>query len=96
MCGNLGYNGPFDKQLIDDLKHPIRRAFLLASIEGVQKERNRILEAIDIFYMTFQSANMKRGYKPKSMFGKVEKKEKSFFWHTIPGKDGPRKIKVYF
>lgn len=93
---NLGYRGPFDEKLLNDLKHPLRRDFLINSAKTIQDERNRILQAIDAFCMIFQSANLPKGKHPQSMFGEKKQKEKSYFMQTIPTADGPKQIKVYF
>lgn len=50
--------------------------------------------------MTFQAANMKKGQKPKSMFGtkKQKKKQKPYFYETIrdPKTGELTKYKVYY
>jgi len=92
------YRGPFDSQLIKDLDHPVRRVFLMAAIENYVPENKQILDAIDVFYMTFQAVNLKKGHKPKSMFQEAKKENRNFFTQMVPDKETGemRKVKVYY
>jgi hypothetical protein len=94
------YRGPFDPQLIADLSHPERRFFLLSAVENYTPDYEHVLNAIDVFCMTFQSAHLKRGQKPKSMFkqSKNKKSEKPYFYETVrdPQTGEMTKYKVYY
>jgi len=86
--------------LIKDLENPLRRAFLLKAVEDHKPDNENLLNALDIFYMTFQQANFKG--KPKSMFKPTKKQnEKPYFYETVPipdpitGEKVMTKIKVY-
>ena len=69
----------------------------MAATENYVPENKKVLDAIDVFYMTFQQANFKG--KPKSMFSTKKKMtEKPFFWQSIPDKETGewKKYKVYY
>lgn len=71
----------------------------MSAVENYEPENKQILNAIDIFYMTFQAANLQKGHKPKSMFKQEKKKEdKGYFIQAVPDPETGemRKIKVYY
>ena len=94
----LGYRGPFDENLLADLRHPIRREFLLNSFEGFQSESDKIVGAIDVFYMMYQAAHLKEGHKPKSMIQKKGKQKSNSYIQRIKDPDTGEmiNIKVYY
>jgi len=90
------YHGPFDPQLIKDLKHIERRAFLISALENYVPDNQNVLDAIDVFYMAFQQANFKG--KARSMFKKRKKASKPYRDQTFRDpKTGETKLyRVYF
>ena len=71
---------------------------MISALENNVPDYKRIIEAIDIFFMSWQSAHLPKGKKPKSMLPKEKvKQEKPFFMQKIKDKEtGEEKLyKVY-
>jgi len=80
--------------LLADLRHPIRREFLLNSFEEFQSESDKIVGAIDVFYMMYQGAHLKQGHKPASMIQKKDKQKASGFIQKIKDPDTGEMVNV--
>jgi hypothetical protein len=99
LARSYGYQGPFDKKLIFDLRQPYRRALLLNSLEIKSLSEMALTEGLPETILTATDAigvpyfNSKSKRKIKTLFVRKKKAKDNFM--TVPdGKGGTRKIRM--